>query len=275
MSLGKNIFQTGAEGWGPFTSFAIKAQGKADKQKAQVELQRQEQEFIRQQKVARSNREAAAMEQLRAKIVAKVTQIEAQAISAAEQMVLARQLASDPELQGDQILDQVDAQIADLEQAVVAVQTGTVIDVASFDTNALAVSYGDAQAALVAMNAIQNRATGVVKALQNQIVRSKKERIRAEQLRRERLDQQARDQRRAEQERQERQRIAAREAEDRERVLRVQAMREISDLDTKILAERRALRSARYALETYKQETSERAAKEAEFQIRLQSLRSR
>ncbi len=255
--MGKSFIEAGGEGWGPFTFLSKKEDRKAAKDAGKLAIQSDAQSFEQQRILAHDERQAAAMENLRAKIVSKLREVEAVALAAAEQMERARQLASKLELQGDPILAEADEQIADMERAVVQVQAGTVVDAASFDTHALAVSYTDAQAALIAMTAIRNRAAGVATALGKRYSQIQAEALRAQELQRQQAKQaEIERQRQIKQQRQDEER-RKRDAEEQQRRQRLANIRLSMDLDDQIRAERRALSRLQNLLNARKQQADE------------------
>lgn len=259
-----------------FDVFGLRAEEarKTAKERGVHERALEAQTFEQKRVLSQDQREAEAMENLRAKIVSKIREVESAAISAAAQMEKARKLANAPEIQGDLILSDLDTQIADMERAVVQIQTGTVVDTASFDTHALAVSYADAQAALIAMNAVRSRAYGAVKSLEERIGQLKREQIRAQQLRQQqRADADLERQRRAALE-VERQRRAEQADQERQRQARILALQQLRQLDAEIAREKRALRRARADLATHRAQTERLAAQQVANSARLASIAS-
>lgn len=269
-------------GWEVLAPWTTKARMEAEEreQKRQKLVTKEEQKRLEREQALeheQERRRAQAAADLQDQIKAKIQQVENSALTAAEEMEAARELAVSPELQGDPILDDLEEQIADMEQAVVQIQAGTVVDVATFDTHALAVSYSDAQAAFVAMEAIRNRAEALVQALQERIDQLKKERIRVEQLRRERERAAERERRRAEQREQQRQRMAKLRAEEAARRQRMQIMKQVRQLDQAILEEKRALRRLRSEVEEARRQAAAQraqAAQAAAKEERIGAIRS-
>lgn len=249
--------------------------GKKAKEKRKERVQLAAQSFQEKMTLKRYEQERAAVETFRDKISAKLAEVEAAAYEATEAMERARKLAVKPILRGDPVLEEFQQQVSELETAIVQVQTGTVVDTATFDTHRLAISYSDAQAALIAMKSIGNRALELVALLKNRIREVEAERVRLEQLREQRAElarqeekQRAEMQREAELKQREAELEAKREA-DR------QAAVELRRLDAQIRDERRALSRARTLLQEEKARRADLAARKAERKARLSKLRTR
>lgn len=232
----------------PFAFLTRKEERKERKELEKLRLREQQEEFVRQQQAAQAAREAAAVEDLRRKIVSRIRELQGAASAANATITKIRRLAAEKLLEDDPFLQDLEAQLADMETGVVQVQSGTVVDVASNDTHVLAVSYADAQGALIAIHAVRSRASGLLNELRNHLDELQADAIRAEQRRRRQALE-------AEQERQRQAKLAARRAEARERHARrarmdqqLENMRILSEIETQIVRERAAIRQARYEL---------------------------
>lgn len=226
-------------GWGPFSSLTAREERKGKKELAKIRLKEDAQTFEQQRVLTRDQAEAEAIENLRLQVVAKLRQMELEADATTGVIMQIRQAAAEPILKGDEIQEELAGVLADMEKAVIQVQAGTVVDTATFDTDALAGAYADASAGLVAMRAITARAQSVLKTLKKRAKDLKDEQIRLQ------YAQAAAVERAAAQEREQRQL-----AEQRQRELEWQAeqsrMRSRRDLMSRILeADRELVREKR------------------------------
>lgn len=252
--------------------FGTKAEQARKQRREQLAHERAlaEEEFQRQQKAQK----AKAVEDFRARISTKLREVEAAAILVADQMEEARRLASMPGLEGDPVLAEVDYHLADMEESLVRIQAGTVVDLGSSDPHALAVSYTDAQAALVAMTALKNRGLGVLEQLRQSVERLKERQIRLDARQREEdlaRERQARAQAAALREQQ----FKAEEQQTQQRILMIQ---QVDAIEREIDEERRALQRARTELEAYRARLEEQQVREQAARLRqaqLEAMRAR
>jgi fused signal recognition particle receptor len=246
--------------------------GKKAKEKRKLQLGLQAQSFQEKMSLKRYEQEKAAVETFRDKTSAKLAEVETAAVEATSAMEKARKLAVKPELRGDPILDEFQERVAQLEQAIVQVQTGTVVDTATFDTHRLAISYSDAQAALIAMRSIGNRAVELVTLLKDRLREISAEQIRAKKLRQQQAllaQQEAKRQAELRREQELKRRDAALKAkEEAER----RAASELRRLDNELRNERRALQRAKTQLTDHKRRMAEEAAREESRAIRKREV---
>ncbi len=229
----------------PFGSFALKEERKKQEALEKLRLQEQQEQFVRDQQAAQAAAEAAAIEDLRRKTVSRIRELQNVALATTATISKIRD-ASGALPEGDSFLQNLEVQLSDMEAAVVAVQAGTVIDTASFDTHVLAVSYADAQGALIAIASVNSRAKGVwaeLEAYLQGVARREHEEVQR--------------QAQAERERQRLDVLRAREEADQERaqaraavLQRIESMRILSEIETQIARERADLRQARYELQS-------------------------
>lgn len=217
---------------------------------------------------------AAAVENFRAKVINKLRELEKSAIESADVMENAREIASQPLLAGDPVLGKVDREIAELETAVIQIQAGTIVDTGTFDTQELAVSYSNAQSAVVAMDAVLGRAKGIVEDLALRLRDLKAEHARAERTRKEQALLMIQETKRAEQAERERVAREARNLREEERQRRVALIQRLRELEGEILREKRRLRQAKSDLAETKRRASETARKRAEFVARAASMQA-
>lgn len=237
--------------------------GKKAKQRRKERVQLAAQSFQEKLTLKRYEQEKEAIETFRAKINAKLGEIERTAAEVASVISEIRRVAEDPILEGDPILDEVDQALADFETGLVQIQSGTVVDTATFDTHKLAISYADAQAALIAMTSLRTRGQGILEDLRGRIEALKAEKIRLEELRRKKqeLAQQERVRQEAlrrEQELRQREEAARRQREQQQQV--VQQYREVLD---ELRSERRAVDRLRQQIERVKARRAEASSRVA------------
>lgn len=170
--------------------------GKKAKERRKERVQLSAQSFTEKMTMLRYEQERSAVETFRQKIAAKLNDVETVASEAAAVIEQVRRLAEDPVIEGDPVLEEVDKQLADFEEGLVQIQAGTVVDTATFDTHRLAISYSDAQAALIGMTSLKTRAAGMLEDLRQRIQGVGAEKIRMAQLRQEREKAQAQEARR-------------------------------------------------------------------------------
>ena len=266
------IFDSAAQGWGPFTFLSKKEERKEKKDVLKFRLQDEAQTFEQKRLLARDMERSKALEDLREKVNGKLRQLETEANLATGMVLKIRELATNPVLEGDPILGDIDGALADMEKAVVTIQASTVVDVATFDTSDLAGAYSDGQAALIAMRTVTARAQGGLKELAARVQQLKEEGIRA----RERSQRLA-DQRRLDVERQRRleaQRLQEQEtrALENERRRRMEIMRQVMEADAELTREKARLRQARADLMDAKSRVAERNARAQEAAIRRSSI---
>jgi hypothetical protein len=248
--------------------------GKKAKEKRKLKLGMQAQTFQEKMTLKRYEQEKDAIETFRAKINAKMEEVEVAALEGTSAMEKARKWALKPELEGDPILDEFSDKVGELETAIVQVQTGTVIDTATFDTHRLAISYSDAQAALIAMKSITNRAVELSTLLKERMREIEAERIRMELVKEERAAL-------AEQERK-RQAEFQREAELKQRALeqknkeaqRRQQARALQKLNDDLRKERQKLSTIRRRIDELRTRKADEAARQADREQRLASMRA-
>jgi hypothetical protein len=248
--------------------------GKQAKEKRKLKLGMQAQSFNEKMTLHRYEQEKAAIETFREKIRGKMEEVEVQALEGTAAMEKARKLSIRPELEGDPILDEFSEKVGELETAIVQVQTGTVIDTATFDTHRLAISYSDAQAALIAMRSITNRAVELSTLLKERMREIESERIRMEQLKKEREELAEIERKRAAdfaREAELKQRaIDQRNEADRKKAVAA-ALRKATD---KLRSERRKLDTVRRRIDELKQRRADDARRKAEQAQRLAEMRS-
>jgi hypothetical protein len=262
--LGSNFFESLLIPW--------KSEQEDRERKAKAEVQRRAQ--AQQAQISAAQRaEAQASEQealrfkaitdLQAKAASKLTQLEEQAEIATGVVLKIREIATAPILTGRPVLGELDQALSDMEQAVVAIQAGTVVDLASFDTAVLAAAYSNVSAALIAMRAVTARGIGIQKDLEAKIQGFRDEEIRLQ------LARDAAAAERASAERRERQLAEQRQAEEASRAAEATARRR-RDLMGQILAvqaelgrEKRRLSEARTELGNLKFARAERARAQA------------
>jgi hypothetical protein len=226
-----------------------------------IDLEQQQASVVEQQKFQ-------ALADLQIKVASKLDQLEEQAEIATSVVLKIREAATAPILQGSKILEELEVALADMEKAVIAIQAGTVVDTASFDSAILSESYSNAAAALIAMKTVTSRGFGIQKDLEAKIQDLRDEQIRL-QLAEERAaeeravaarrERQLEEQRRADQ--------AARVA-DAERQHRRDIMARVLALRAELAQEKRALSAARTELENLQFARAERLARAQESQAR-------
>lgn len=239
-----SYLQLGALGWDIFGKKAEQKR-KAQADAAAAALQKQQQEY--EQKLR--DEERAKVDKFRALLQQRAAQIEHEVVQIATLVEKIRKYAADPLLQGDPILDEAENQLADMENTLVKVQAGTVVDLATYDSNALAVSYADAQAGLVALQALRNRVVGLHKALESKVNDLNAEKIRAERAQKEAEYQAQLLRQRLEEEARQAELDASRRAEEAGRVRRMELLQQHMSIDAQIVNEKRALRRAQQELE--------------------------
>jgi hypothetical protein len=255
------FFESAASGWGPFNFLTKKEERKEKKDLAKIQLQSEAASFEQKRLLAMDEARSDALEGQRRKTVAKLRELEAEAVATTGLVMKIRELSGDPALEGDRILFDLEEELLDIEKAVVGVQASTVVDTATFDTYDLAEAYSNGQAALVAMRTITARANGIMRSLEERIIEIEEERgrrmeaaRREEQFRRDDI----RRQQQAEQE--------------RARQQRMDLIRQVMNVDAELAKEKRALRRARMELANLKAAQEERAARRRDMAIRMASI---
>jgi len=230
-----------------FDPFGVIAKQKR-KEKVELRVQADSQQIA----VSKLQQEQAAVEGFRVKIAAKLEEVARVARDAAVLIESVRKSAQDPLLEGDPALIEVDKNLADLEEGLVQIQTGTVVDTGTLDTNRLAISYTDAQGALVGMTALKTRATGLSAYIRQRILGVKDEQAQAVVLKQQRAvlaEQEARRQEALDRELDLKRRREAWAQSERDRD---RAAAQVRDLDQQIAEERRVLERAKIALFRFK-----------------------
>ena len=248
--------------------------GKQAKEKRKLKLGMQAQTFQEKMTLNRYEQEKAAIETFRTKISAKLEEVEVAALEGVAAMEKARKLSIRPELEGDPILDEFGDKVGELETAIVQVQTGTVVDTATFDTHRLAISYSDAQAALIAMKSITNRAIELSSLLKERMREVEAERIRMDQVQKEREALQELERKRLadfNRERELKQRaLDVKQREDQKRA-NAAALRKVTD---ELRGERRKLDSVRRRIDELRARKVEEARRRADQVKRLADMRA-
>lgn len=162
---------------GAFDPFGKIAKEKR-KQNVQLAQQANEQEL----EVARQKQQAAALDAFRRKVQERLDALERTARDTATLVESVRAMSQEQLLIGDPILERVDKDLADVEEGLVRVQTGVVVSAATVDPDKLAISYTDAQAAVVAMNALKTRVAGVASDLRGYLEQLRAEPVRVDAL---------------------------------------------------------------------------------------------
>lgn len=222
----------------------------------------------------RYEQERAAIETFRTKISNKLVSVEAIAAEAAQVIEQVRRVAEDPILSGDPILTEVDAQLADFEEGLVQIQAGTVVDTATFDTHRLAISYSDAQAALIGMTSLKTRAVGILEDLRSRIKEVGAEKVReAEAFRKQQIlaEQEGRRQETLRQQLEFKQKESEQE---QRRASQEQLFDEHRRLGTELAAEKRVVAGLRRQIDLSKRRREEGVARKAATAAKLAALRS-
>jgi hypothetical protein len=209
-----------------------------------------------------------ALTDLQLRISSKMDQVEEQAEVATGVVLKIRELANNPLLVGDFSVSDLEEILADMEQAVVTIQAGTVVDAASFDGTVLAGAYSNVSAALIAMRTVTARAQGVLKTLESRIRDLKAEKIRLDLAAEEARARREIEARRQEQLAQQRQRDADAQAAEVVRQRRRSLMAQILAVQAELSQEKRRLSSARVELANLRFAQTERQARLAELRSR-------
>jgi predicted nucleic acid-binding Zn-ribbon protein len=255
--------ETFAAGWGPFSSLTAREERKAKKDAAKSRLRAKAQSFEQQRVLTRDEAEAKAMEELRVQVQQRLAQMEQEADLATQTILKVRQVSATPILRGDEILEELGKVLSDMEKAAISIQAGTVVDTATFDTDALAGAYADAQAGMLAMRSVTARAQSVLKTLKERIKTLEEEKIRLEFAQAEAQTRAAAAEREARQLEDQRRREAAnREREDALRARR-DLMGKILQVDRQIAMERTRLSELKVELANVRFQKSEREARAA------------
>lgn len=272
-----SFFKSASEGWGPFTFLTRKEDRKAIKDRAKAGA-------IEAQTATASASAAsrlAALQGLRDKIDSRMQQAEAEAAQAGVHVENIRSLANDPRLLGEAVLDSALLELDELEVLVIQIHAGTQIDTATDDTQLLAQSYAEAQAALAGLRIVKARAAGIEKRLSEHLNKLKLEqdRIRELEKRRAALAIQEKVAAVAAQKALEEElRQAQSELEFEARTARKRAeLQQLRDLSDAIREEKRALSLLREELEAAKRkkrEGEDRRRALVQQRARLEALRS-
>jgi hypothetical protein len=258
-------------GWEVLAPWTTKARMEATEreQKREFYITHQEQQRIgaaeaqklQQEKQQRAS-EQKALEDLRTRVILNLQQLEDEAVRTTDFVVKIRELSQDPELRGVN-LEEIDADLVEMEKAVVAIQAGTVINTGTFDTDELAKGLSDASSGLVAMRTVTARAIRALKALEQEIQFQKDEQIRqdlAEVARAERAATEARKQRQLEDQRRSENEWRAAEAA---RKMRRDLMGQILEVDRELSNEKRRLGNLRVELANLRFQKSESSRRRA------------
>ena len=238
--------------------------GKQAKEKRKLKLGLQAQSFSEKMTLNRYEQEKAAVETFRAKISAKLTAVEQIAAEAAEMIEQVRRVAEDPILEGDPVLEEIDKQLADFEEGLVQIQSGTVVDTAPFDTHRLAISYSDAQSALIAMTSLKTRTVGMLEDLRQKIQQVQAEKVRLEELREQRIILAEQERKRQEALQRELEMRRSDEKIARDRAEQEQIMSGIRKVNSEIQKERRAVANVKRKIQRVLQLREDRAQREAD-----------
>jgi hypothetical protein len=251
-----------AAGWGPFTSLVAREGRKEKKDAAKSKLRVDAQTFEQKRLLTRDEAEAAAMENLRTCVVTELQQMEDKAVVATQPILRIREAAAAPALRGESILEELGAQLADMEKAAISIQAGTVVDTGTFDTDALAEAYADASAGLLAMRAVTARARSILKVLTD-------EQVRLELAAAARTEQLAVMQREQRQLAEQRDADLAIQASRQESLRRRDLMSRILQVDRELSKEKRRLSSLRIELANLKFAQAQRAAAKEEARLKV------
>lgn len=267
--MGKISFKP--SGWEVLAPWATHARMKAEKRelKRQAAESAQEQQRLNLEEQRRREQEEAefqakhkAVTDLRAKVVAKLQQLEAQAEEATQLVIQIRELSEDPALH-DVNLEVIDADLIEMEKAVIAVQAGTVVNTGSLDTKVLAQGWADAQSGLIAMRAVTARAIKALKALEEEIKLQNDQKIRAELAAAARVEKAALERRQQRQREEQRMQEDAWRSAEAARKSRRDLTGQILEVDRELAREKRRLGSLRVELANLRFQKSELAARRA------------
>jgi transcriptional regulator of met regulon len=267
--MGKLKFKP--SGWEVLAPWTTHARMKAEKRELQRQekISMQEQQRINLEEQRRRDQETAefqsrekAVADLRAKVVAKLQDLEAEAAQTTQFVVKIRELSQNPALRGVE-LEGLEAELIEMEKAVIAIQAGTVVNTGSFDTGELSQGWADAQAGLLAMRTVTARALKAIKSLEEEVKARNDEQIRmklAEAARVERAATEARERRQLEEQRMAENAWRAAEAA---RKARRDLTGQILEVDRELVKEKRRLGALRVELANLRFQQSEKAARRA------------
>jgi len=253
---------------------------KAEKRKQKQELEVARAAYAREQKeqearLAKDEKEFLARDAFRQKVENKLDEIEKEAQVTAKSIEDVRELAADPALQGEtDLLEKIEADLAGLEAALVEIQSATAIDAGTLDTEELAQSHADAQAALLAIRAVRGRATGMVDLLKKRKEQLKVDAITAERMRREAQEAAEAARRREEFAIRQADLLASSKADEEERRRRTQIMQAVMAIDSEIDKEVRAIDRLRSELDAARIAQAKRAQQAASLAMKQASISS-
>lgn len=258
------------------TLFRSKAEKRQQKNQQTLALMAQaEEQKAHAAALAEDEKTFLAREQFRQRVENKLDEIDKEAQATAREIANVRELAADPELQGQEdLLQQTLADLNGFEAALVEVQAATAIDAGTLDTEELAQSFADGQAALLAIRSIRGRAAGMVDMLTKRRQQLRDQAIEDKRALREATERAAFDQRRAETAVREAELAAAARATEQEQKQRAQIMQAVFSLDSEIDKEQRAIQRLRAELDSLHLAAQRKQQQAALTQDKLAAARS-
>jgi len=261
----------------PWTTL-FRSQAEKRKQKQELEVARAQ--YAREQKtqeagLVKDMKEFQAREDFRQKVENKLDEIEKEAQVTASAIESVRELAADPDLQGEtDLLAKIEADLGGLEAALVEIQAASAIDAGTLDTAELAQSYADAQAALLAIRSVRGRSVGMVDLLKKRKEQLKAETLSAERLRREAQDAAEMQARRNEFAVRQQEILSSTQADEADRRQRTQIMQAVMALDNEIDKEQRAVDRLHSEIDAARQAQAKKAQLASSLAARQASVAS-